>query len=130
MIKENSPGISFSLKRRRVLIYRSTLRSLSMPGNIRFLLNMKKKRVAVQACEAIDRDSFKVPDFTDHVKDQYEISSIHFISILYKTAGWDRNKSYRIKGTVFAGNRLVEFVLDEAEIIADEEFVDPDVEQG
>ena len=119
-------GISFSLKRRRVMIHRSTLRALGMPKNIRFLLNMKKKRIAVQVCEAIDRDSFKAPD---HFKSYecYEISSLNFLSVVYKMAGWDSDRNYRIKGRLFAENRLVEFELSEAVVIADEEFVDPDV---
>lgn len=62
MTNEIKDGISFSMKRRGVLIYRSSLRALGMPSNIPFLLNMKKKKVVVQACEAIDRDFLKVSD--------------------------------------------------------------------
>ena len=127
MADEYRTGISFSMKRRRVLIYRSTLRSLSMPKNIRFLLNMKKQRVAVQACEAIDRDSFKVPEFPDGSKDQYEINSINFMNVLYRLAGWDRDKNYKIEGLVYPDNRLVEFQLEKAVLISDEEFRDPEV---
>lgn len=47
MIEEYRTGISFSMKKGRVLIYRCTLRSLGVPKNIRFLLNVKKKRIAV-----------------------------------------------------------------------------------
>ena len=124
---EFKTGISFSMKRRRVLIYRCTLRALGMPKNLRFLLNMKKKRVAVQACEAIDRDSFKVPEFNLGSKDQYEITSQNFLNIIYKTAEWDREKTYRMSGTVYPENRLVEFDLKNVEEISEEEFVDPEM---
>lgn len=128
MTNEIRTGISFSMKRRRVLIYRSSLRALGMPSNIRFLLNMKKKKVAVQACEAIDRDSFKVPEIIDGGKDQYEISSVNFLKMVYKLAGWKDDGTYRIAGVVFPENRLVEFELGDAVKIADEEFVDPEVD--
>ena len=79
MTEENRTGISFSMKRGRVLIYRCTLRSLGVPKNIRFLLNVKKKRIT---------------------------------------------------GEVYPENRLVEFAFGDAVMIADEEFVDPEVEKG
>lgn len=129
MTNEIRTGISFSMKRRRVLIYRSSLRALGMPSIIRFLLNMKQKKVAVQACEAIDRDSFKVSEIIDGGKDQYEISSVNFLKMVYKLAGWKDDGTYRIAGVVFPENRLVEFELGDAVKIADEEFVDPEVEQ-
>lgn len=125
-MNDNYIGLSFSLKRRRVLIHRSTLRSLGVPKNIRFLLNMKKKRVAVQVCEAIDRDSFKAPNINEN-KDSYEITSMNFISIVYRIAKWDENRTYRLEGRLYGDNRLVEFDLMDAEIIDDSEFVDPEV---
>jgi len=120
--------ISFSMKRRRVLIYRSTLRSIGVPQNIRFLLNTKRKCIAVQGCEAIDRDSFKVPDIDSGSKDQYEITSITFINMIYKLAGWNLDKTYRISGTAYPSNRLAEFFVGDAVEIQEDEFVDPDVE--
>lgn len=130
MTEENRTGISFSMNRGRVLIYRCTLRSLGVPKNIRFLLNVKKKRIAVQVCEAIDRDSFKVPEFEKGGKDQYEISSKSFLKIVYRIAGWNAEGTYRITGEVYPENRLVEFAFGDAVAIADEEFVDPEVERN
>ena len=118
--------ISFSLKRRRVLIHRSTLRALDMPSNIRFLLNTKNKRVAVQSCEAIDRDNFTVPDLSS--MGSYEITSLNFLQVIYKLSGWDTDKNYRVEGCKFSKNHLVEFDLKQATIICDEDFVDPEVE--
>ena len=120
--------VSFSLKRRRVLIHRTTLRALSNPTNIRFLMNTKDKKVAVQSCEAIDRDNFVVPDFNS--VSQFEITSVNFLQIIYKLAKWDEDKSYRIEGQAFTRNRLVEFDLTRAATIADEEFVDEEANEG
>ena len=114
--------LSFSLKRRRVLIHRSTLRALGMPQNIRFLLNKKKVRVAVQCCEAIDRDFFAVPDLKP--SETFEISSINFLKMVYRLAKWDEDRSYRVSGTLFRVNRLAEFDLNNAEAISDADFID------
>lgn len=122
----NKNGISISLKRRRILVYKETLRSIGAPQNIRFLLNTKKKRIAVQACEAIDRDSFTVPDISLMGDTQFEITSITFARMLYNLSGWNEDLTYRIMGTVHPKNRLVEYDLGNAMIIADEEFVDPE----
>ncbi|MBP3199293.1 MAG: hypothetical protein J6N21_20170 [Butyrivibrio sp.] len=114
--------LSFSLKRRRVLIHRSTLRALGLPQNIRFLLNKKKVRVAVQCCEAIDRDIFSVPDLKP--SETFEISSINFLKIIYGLAKWDEERTYRVSGTLYKANRLIEFDLMDAETISDDDFVD------
>lgn len=127
MTDENRTAILFFMKRGRVLIYRCTLRSLGVPKNIRFLLNVKKKRLVVQVCEAIDWDSFKVPEFEKCGKDQYEISSKSFFKMVYRIAGWNAEGTYRITGEVYPENRLVEFAFGDAVAIADEEFVDPEV---
>lgn len=42
---------------------------------------MKKKKVTVQAYEAIDTGSFKVPEYLECEKDQYGISSVSFLKI-------------------------------------------------
>ena len=114
--------LSFSLKRRRVLIHRSTLRALGLPQNIRFLLNKKKVRVAVQCCEAIDRDIFSVPDLKP--SETFEISSINFLKIIYGLAKWDEERTYRVSGTLYKANRIIEFDLMDAETISDDDFVD------
>lgn len=122
----NKVGISFSLSRGRVLIHRLTLRSIGMPSNIRFLLNTGAKKVAVQACESIDRDSFKVPSLNE--VGSYEITSLNFINVIYRLAGWRKDRSYRIYGTIFIKNRLVEYNLLEAVEISEDEFIDPELE--
>lgn len=57
---------------------------------------------------------------------QFEITSITFARMLYKLSGWNEDLTYRIMGTVHPKNRLVEYDLGNAMIIADEEFVDPE----
>jgi len=119
-------GISFSIKRSRVLIYRSTIRELKSPEYIRFLLNKKKHTIAVQCCEQIDQDSFKVPDLANDKRVQFEISSMNFLSIIYEIANWDPKKTYHLTGYYIEKYRLVLYDLNEANVISDDEFVDPE----
>ncbi|MCD7825927.1 MAG: hypothetical protein LUH14_08205, partial [Clostridiaceae bacterium] len=57
------PGISFSKKRGEIMVFRSTIQALSEPVYIRFLMNMEKGCLAVQACERKTVDCFKVPTY-------------------------------------------------------------------
>lgn len=126
METERNNGLSFSFKRGRTLIYHATIRELGDPEYIRFLLNKKEKTVAIQCCEAIDKDRFKVPAFPKDRKFQYEIYSISFISMVYKLAGWQIGKNYRMHGYSVPKYRLIIFELAGAEQISDEEFIDPE----
>lgn len=127
-MSDQTVKISFSSKNRRVLIHKSTLRALGMPQYIRFLLNKRRKCVAVQVCEAIDRDCFKVPELKP--EDVYEISSVNFVKMVYTLGEWNINSSYRVCGEAFSEKRLVEFDLTEAVTITEEEFEDDEQSAG
>lgn len=116
----NNLGMSFSLKRGRALIYRSTLKEIGEPSYIRLLINKKLKRIAVQCCEEIDKESYEVPDYS--TLDQFEISSLNLITLIYKMAGWESDKSYRVYGYPVTKYRLVLFCLDEGKEITDAQF--------
>lgn len=113
-------GVSFSLKRRRILIYRTALKAIGSPRFIRLLVSRKDKRFAVQCCEEIDRDAYEIPAYDTW--EQFEISSLKFISLIYKMAGWDQAKSYRVFGYPVEKYRLILYCLDEAKEITDSEF--------
>lgn len=113
-------GISFSLKRGRLLVYRSTLKSLGEPGFIRLLVNKKEKRIAVQSCEEIDKDSYHVPTYDNW--EQFEITSMKFINMIYKMASWDKQKTYRMYGYPVPRYHLVLFCLEDGREISDAEF--------
>lgn len=68
-----------------------------------------------------------MPKFEKGGKDQYEISSMSFLKMVYRIAGWNAEETYRITGEVYPENRLVEFSFGDAVAIADEEFVDSEV---
>lgn len=123
---ENRVGLSLSLKRGRLLIYYATIRALGDPGFIRFLVNSKERHLAVQTCEEIDGNNFKVPTHVPGEDYCFEICSTQFVSILYKTCGWDPDKTYMVYGKLHAKHRLVDFDLNTAREISSDQFADPE----
>lgn len=119
-------GLSFNIRRGRMLVYHSTLRALGEPEYIRFLFNNRDKRIAVQSCEAIDRDSFRVPKYIPGERFQYDISSSPFLSVIYKACHWSINDSYLVYGERYSVNHLVDFDLKTAVQITQDQFVDPE----
>ena len=124
--QEKKLGLSFSLKRGRSLIYWATIRSLENPKFIRFLFNSRDHKVAIQTATPIDKEAMKVPAVQDT---QYEINSKAFLRVLYKNCHWDENKTYRVYGTYYPEAQVVEYLLEEATVIQDEEFRDPDIQE-
>lgn len=123
---ESRLGMSFSLTRGRLLIHHATIIELGDPEYVRFLYNDGSKRMAIQCCEKIDRDCFRVPKTSPGERFQFEISSSPLLSILYKKCEWEIEQSYSVMGISYPEYRLVEFKLDEAKKIAADQFVDPE----
>lgn len=123
---EKNLGLSFSITRGRVLIYHATIRELGEPDYIRFLYDDGRKRVAVQCCEKIDREGFRVPKVQPGDRFQFEINSSPWLSVIYKKCEWDIEQTYTVNGTSYPEHRLVEFKLDDAIPIAANKFIDPE----
>lgn len=129
MIENNAAlkaGLSFSNKRGRLLIHHATIRALGEPDYVRLLLNKRDKRLAVQCCEEIDSDHFRVPAAVEGQDYRFEISSVGLISVIVKTCGLDSNKTYLVYGTHLPKYRLVEFDLAEVREIHQDQFEDPE----
>ena len=91
-------GLSFNIRRGRMLIYHSTIIEIGEPEFIRFLFNNRDKKIAVQSCEAIDRDSFRVPKVIPGERFQFDITSSPFLSVVYKACHWSPDESYLVYG--------------------------------
>lgn len=124
---ENRVGLSFSLKRGRLLVYHATIKALGEPDYIRFLVNSKKHHLAVQCCEEIDGNNFRVLAAEPGEEYKFEISSIQFLSIIYKTCNWDQDRTYMVYGELHPKHRLVDFNLDTAREISPDQFIDPEI---
>ncbi len=123
------PGMSFSYRRARLLVFYSTIKALGYPEYIRILYNAKGRKLAIQCCAAIDRDSFKVPVKTTK-EYAFEITSLRFLSVIYKSCKWEENKTFNVKGIIVPEERLAEFRLDNAREISINQFVDPESYPG
>lgn len=119
-------GLSFSLNKGRLLIYHATIQELGSPSRIRFLHNVRDRKLAIQCCDPVDRDSFEVPEYEPGEKYQFELYSAPFLTSIYRMCRWDKNETYRVYGISHPEYRLVEFYLDQAQQIRPEEFVDPE----
>jgi hypothetical protein len=119
------PGVSFSYKRSRVLVFLSTLQVLNNPSCVRFLFNPCEKKLAIQECEYNEKDSFVVPKYEKSEEwKTYEISSISMIEMLWECCEWTKNRTYRIFGEYYPGYRLVEFKMSDAVELSEDMFCD------
>ena len=124
--EESKMGLSFSIRRGRLLIYQATIRMLSNPEYIRFLFNTKERRIAIQSCEAIDRNAIRLTKPIGGERFQYEISSSPLLSVIYKSCQWNPYQTYLVYGRLFKRNHLVDYQLDSAIQIAADQFIDPE----
>ena len=124
--EESKMGLSFSIRRGRLLIYQATIRMLSNPEYIRFLFNSKERRIAIQSCEAIDRNAIRLTKPIGGERFQYEISSSPLLSVIYKSCQWNPDQTYLVYGRLFKRNHLVDYQLDSAIQIAADQFIDPE----
>ena len=92
-------GISLSLKRARVRIYRDVFRALGEPGCFRFLIDEETNRLAMQVCSFGDAGFHVAPDYYD--KDpgwSFEITSLELLELIWEQCDWDPEGAYRITG--------------------------------
>lgn len=109
------PGLSFSLRCGKTLIYHATIKALGDPEYIRFLIDTKNKRMALQVCNKKLPESFKVPQ-CEQDKWDFTVCGQAMLKIIWDCCGWDRDKTYRIEGNVIENHDLVEFDLRQATI--------------
>ena len=116
-------GISFSLKRARVRIYRDVFRALGEPGCFRFLIDEETNRLAMQVCSFGDAGFHVAPDYYD--KDpgwSFEITSLELLELIWEQCDWDPEGAYRITGILCRDINVVMFDLNDAEKYSGVEF--------
>ena len=122
----NGLGMSFSITRGRLMVYHATIRELGNPDYVRFLYNDGRKRFAIQCCEKIDKEGFRVPKVDPGERFQFDVRSAPLLSVIYKKCEWNIDKAYNVYGTSYPEHRLVEFRLDDARQISASQFIDPE----
>ncbi len=119
MDKVSKLGISFSWRSLGIHIYRSTLLALENPSYVRFLVNYDKKQLAVQVCDKKETGSIKVSKATDKTS---VVSSVVMLKLIWKLCDWDKKDTVRAYGKLYPKNHIVEFDLNNIEIISENEF--------
>jgi hypothetical protein len=115
MVTNAVPGISFSQKSGRVTIFRSTLAAIGYPEFYRFLYNPDAHMLAIEPCEMDAPGSYALV-MSGNKSDDYRVVSVDFVRMIFRDSDWDGRKRYRVSGTAYPGDRIVEFNLKEAEI--------------
>ena len=110
-------GVSLCNKSGRIRIFHSTIIELGNPQYIRFLFNTGKKALVIQACENKEPENFRVPEYNPENWD-FVVHSSPMLKMIWKVCGWEANQTYRSDGVCYKEHRLVEFDLEQAEILS------------
>ena len=122
-MEERRIGISFSLKWSCVLIYQETMKALGYPEFFRFLINEDAHKLALEVCNYADDGFHIVPERKEG--ESYRIYSLGLLQMIWEMCGWKEGESFRAFGIPYPKQRIVEFDLNNAESIADVDFLDP-----
>lgn len=87
------------------------------PKYIRFLFNTDKKALVIQACENKEPENFRVPEYNPENWD-FVVHSSPILKMIWKVYSWEANQTYRSDGVCYKEHRLVEFDLEQAEILS------------
>ena len=106
------PGITFSAKYGRILIFKRTLDLLGFPECYRFLFSPEDQLFAVQACKISDEGAHTLPP--ESIEGDYRVKSMDLVQFVYRVCGWNEKVSYRAAGAIIPEENVVQFDLSAA----------------
>lgn len=113
------PTISFQGKDKCVNVGKDVIRLLGNPDYISLILSEDGTGLAIYPCEERNLLSFKVPQsFLTADKVQLRIHSKQFVEGVLLSAGLNKDKTYRVKGTFSAEHNAITFQLSDFEGLA------------
>jgi hypothetical protein len=118
-------AITFRFDAGRITLFRTTLDGLGYPEFYRFLFNPAENMFAIQACGIDDPGSHQMPELK--TGNACEVSSKDLVRLIYRHCGWKRKFSYRIPGTSYLKQRLVNFNLDNAFELHEGRLAEPEL---
>ena len=120
-----TPGISFSERRGRIIVFKKTLEKLGFPAYFRFLFDPEHKSFVVECCEMDNEGAHKLSKSS---KNEYcEIKSLSLVRLVARSCGWNEKISYRVPGVVVPEFNLVQFDLTKALEIHEGRLTEPDM---
>ena len=103
-------GITFTLNKGRIQIFKKTLEKIQFPEYCHFLFNTVEKTIAIQACDMDDKGAHRLIVDTGK-RFRCEVNCTNLVRFVYQTCGWDEKYSYRILGTPRLEERLINYDL-------------------
>ena len=73
--------------------------------------------LVIQACENKEPENFRIPEYNPENWD-FAVHSSPMLKMIWKVCGWEENQTYRSDGVCYKEHRLVEFDLEQAEILS------------
>ena len=103
-------GITFSLDKGRIQIFKKTLETIQFPEYCHFLFNTAEKTIAIQACNMDDKGAHRlIVDMGKRFR--CEVNCTSLVRFVYQTCGWEEKYSYRIFGTPRLEEHLIKYDL-------------------
>ena len=106
-------GITFTLSKGRITIFKRTLEAIQFPEYYHFLFNTSENTFAIQACGMDDKGAHRLRVDFDK-KFRCEVNCKSLVQFVYQTYGWEVNCSYRIIGVPRLEQQLISFDLKAA----------------
>ena len=105
----------------KIHVFKACLRALGYPKFIRFQLN-PDGRILLEPHDRISFTSFRVPAHIDGVEgEQMEVSTTALIRAVFREFDFNLNKSYRLEGILYEGQRIAVFNIASATLISNGE---------
>ena len=105
-------GLTIDPIKGRIMISRNTLEVLDYPEYFRFMLNEKKKRLAIQTCLMSDPGAEKLPEIENG--DCCYVHSSDLVRYIYKICRWNPIYSNRVNGIYYKKIKTVEYDLNDS----------------
>lgn len=106
-------GITFSLSKGRISIFKRTLEAIRFPEYYHFLYNASERTLAIQACAIDDKGAHRLSVDLEK-KYRCEVNCKSLVRFVYQTCGWEDKNSYRIIGVPRLEEQLIKFDLKSA----------------
>ena len=109
------PAISIDLKRDRIRIHKTALRTIGDPEYILLLVNPEERTLAILRSDRSDLRAHRLPRVRFNDKQCFEITSKPLVrSLLNLCNEWHDNRLYRIYGESIPTEGVVQFNLAES----------------
>lgn len=113
------PTISFQGKDKCVNVGKDVIRLLGEPPFISLFLSEDGRSLAISPCREQNPLSFAVPhDFLTKDKVQLRIHSKQFVEGVLLSAGLNKDKTYRVKGSYSPEHNIVTFLFSDFQGLA------------